>query len=554
MENDIDISRNAKKINIVEIAKKIDLDETEFESYGKYMAKLNSDVLKNRKDNKDGKLILVTSINPTPAGEGKTTVNIGLSQGLNRLGVSSISMLREPSLGPSFGLKGGATGGGYSQVLPMEDINLHFTGDFHGITYANNLISSMIDNHLHHGNELNIDPKSIKWKRCIDLNDRSLRKIIIGMGSGNGVLREDGFNITAASEMMAILCLSEDIVDLKEKVKRILIGFTKDKKPVYVKNLKCEGAVCALLKDAIKPNLVQTTENTPAIIHGGPFANIAHGCNSIIGTRMSMKLCDYTVTEAGFGADLGAEKFFNIKCRLSGIKPNCVVIVATIKALKYNGGVKLSDLDDENLEALKTGFSNLEKHIKNMESFGIPLVVAINKYQTDSDEEINLLQKLVNKMGYKAVVTDVWKYGGKGSIDLAEEVIKLSNNNKEINFTYKDDDGIKDKILKVSKNIYGAKDVEFSDKAQRTINEIDELGLSHLPICISKTQYSLSDDKSKLGAPKDFTIHVNDIEINSGAGFIVVILGKVLRMPGLPKKPAAESIDIDKNGVIRGLF
>ena len=554
MKTDIEIAENAKMKNIEEICEQLNIKDEEFERYGKYIGKLNLDVYKNREDKKDGKLILLTAINPTPMGEGKTTLNIGLSMALNKINKSAISTLREPSLGPSFGLKGGATGGGYSQVLPMVDINLHFTGDFHAITYANNLISTIIDNHIHQGNKLGIDPKRIYWKRCIDLNDRTLRNIVIGLGDKNGIVREDGFNITVASEMMAILCLSKNLKDLKERLNKIIIGYKYNGKPVYLEELNCVGAVATLLKDAIKPNIVQTIENTPAIIHGGPFANIAHGCNSVIATKTALKLSDYVVTEAGFGADLGGEKFLNIKARCNDLKPDCVVIVATIKALKMHGGMALEDINKEGLSYLKKGFSNLKKHMENIDNFGLPFVVAINKYDSDTDKEIELLENLIDSEGHICSLTEVWKYGSDGAIDLARKVVDLSNNKSVLKLTYDDEDSIESKIEKVCKNIYGAKDISISPKARMKLKEIDELGLSNLPICIAKTQYSLSDDKKKLGRPENFTINIKDLEINSGAGFIVVLTGNVMRMPGLSKNPQAEKIDIDYNGHVTGLL
>lgn len=555
MKTDVEIAMNAYKEDIRLIANKLNIDEEDIELYGKYKAKLKLDLLDKRKNKEDGKLILVTAINPTPAGEGKTTVNIGLSMGLNKIGKKAISTLREPSLGPSFGVKGGAAGGGYSQVLPMEDINLHFTGDMHAITSANNLIAAMLDNHLHQGNKLRIDPRRILWKRCLDLNDRSLRKIVIGLGGkGNSVPREDSFNITVASEMMAILCLSENLQDLKRRVGNIILAYNYEGKPVYAREINCQGPVALLMKDAIKPNLVQTIENTPAIIHGGPFANIAHGCNSLIATKMSLKLADYVVTEAGFGADLGCEKFFDIKCRLGDLKADCVVLVATVRALKMHGGKDLKDLESEDLSSLEKGFENLRRHIENIKGFGMPVVVALNSFPSDTEREVNLIKDLTEEMGVNTITTDLWLKGGSGALDLAKEVVDLCERSSCLKLKYEDQLPIKDKISAVCKEVYGAKDVEYVNIASRKISEFEDLGFGHLPICIAKTQYSFSDDKDKLGAPEDFKITISDVEINAGAGFIVVLTGNIMRMPGLPKKPAAESIDILDDGEIVGLF
>ena len=541
---DIEIAKNVELEKIDEIAKKIDINEDDIECYGKYKAKISNLVYERIKNKKDGKLILVTAINPTPLGEGKTTVSIAIADGFSKIGQKSILTLREPSLGPVFGMKGGATGGGKAQVAPMEDINLHFTGDIHAITSANNLLSSIIDNHIYFGNELDI--QEVTWKRCIDLNDRQLRKIETGLsGEKNIVKREDGFDITVASEIMAILCLSENIKELKEKLGNIIIGYNSKKEPVYAKQLKVEGAMAALLKDAIKPNLVQTLEHTPVIIHGGPFANIAHGCNSIIATKMAIKLADYTVTEAGFGADLGAEKFLDIKCRKANIKPDAVVIVATIKALKYHGGI----------EGLKSGMSNLYKHIENLkDKFGLNVIVAINKFNTDTDEEIKYLQKCLQENGIQSSVVEGWAKGGEGAIDIAQKLIDLTEKQEDFKYIYDLQDSIKTKIEKISKEIYGAIEVEFSEEASNKIHRIEKLGYGNLPVCIAKTQYSFSDDAKNLECRKPFKITIRDVELKAGAGFVVAIAGKIMTMPGLPKVPAAESINIDENGEIVGIF
>lgn len=541
---DIEIAKNVELEKIDEIAKKIDINEDDIECYGKYKAKISNLVYERIKNKKDGKLILVTAINPTPLGEGKTTVSIAIADGFSKIGQKSILTLREPSLGPVFGMKGGATGGGKAQVAPMEDINLHFTGDIHAITSANNLLSSIIDNHIYFGNELDI--QEVTWKRCIDLNDRQLRKIETGLsGEKNIVKREDGFDITVASEIMAILCLSENIKELKEKLGNIIIGYNSKKEPVYAKQLKAEGAMAALLKDAIKPNLVQTLEHTPVIIHGGPFANIAHGCNSIIATKMAIKLADYTVTEAGFGADLGAEKFLDIKCRKANIKPDAVVIVATIKALKYHGGI----------EGLKSGMSNLYKHIENLkDKFGLNVIVAINKFNTDTDEEIKYLQKCLQENGIQSSVVEGWAKGGEGAIDIAQKLIDLTEKQEDFKYIYDLQDSIKTKIEKISKEIYGAIEVEFSEEASNKIHRIEKLGYGNLPVCIAKTQYSFSDDAKNLECRKPFKITIRDVDLKAGAGFVVAIAGKIMTMPGLPKVPAAESINIDENGEIVGIF
>lgn len=551
---DIEIARNTKLERIEKIAKELNIKEEDIECYGKYKAKISNSVYEKLKDKKDGKLILVTAINPTPLGEGKTTVSIAIADGLSKIGKKSILALREPSLGPVFGIKGGATGGGHVQVAPMEDINLHFTGDIHAITSANNLLSSMIDNHIYFGNELDI--QEVTWKRCVDLNDRQLRKVQTGLsGEKNIVPREDGFDISVASEIMAILCLSENINDLKKNLGNIIIGYNSKKEPVYAKDLKAEGAMTVLLKDAIKPNLVQTLEHTPAIIHGGPFANIAHGCNSVIATKMAMKLVDYTITEAGFGADLGAEKFLNIKCRKSQIKPDAVVIVATIKALKYHGGVEKEKIQEENFEGLQNGMKNLYKHIENLKNkFGLNVIVAINKYNTDTSEEIKYVQADLTKNGIESSVVEGWTKGGNGAIDIAKKLVKLTNDQENFKYIYENEDDIKTKIQKVAKEIYGATGVEFSEKAIEEIERIEKLGFGELPVCIAKTQYSLSDDAKNLECKEPFKITIRDINLKAGAGFVIAIAGKIMTMPGLPRVPAAESIDIDENGEVVGIF
>ncbi len=556
MKTDVQIAQEAKMLPIVEIAKKLGLDENDIIQYGKYKAKINLKVLERFKDKEDGKLVLVTAINPTPAGEGKTTTNIGLSMGLNKIGKTAITAIREPSLGPSFGVKGGAAGGGYAQVVPMEDINLHFTGDFHAITTAHNLISAMLDNHIHQGNQLNIDPRRIVWKRVLDLNDRALRNIVVGLGGRpNGVPREDGFDITVASEIMAILCLAEDLEDLKERVGRIIVAYRYDGSPVYVKDLKAEGSVALLMKDAVHPNLVQTLENTPALVHGGPFANIAHGCNSILATKLALKLADYTVTEAGFGADLGAEKFFDIKCRFGNLKPDVAVIVATVRALKHHGGAKKDELGNENIDALARGFENLEKHIENVNKFGVPAVVAINRFPTDTEAELDFLMKKCKESGAEAVLSEVWAKGGDGAIELAEKVVEICEG-RDSNFKplYDVEESIMDKIEKIAVEVYGADGVEYTKSCLKKIKQIEELGLDKMPICMAKTQYSLSDDPTLLARPKGFKITVRDIRVSNGAGFLVALTGEIMTMPGLPKVPAANNIDILPSGEIVGLF
>ena len=552
---DIDIARNTKLKDITEIAKKAGINDEELEQYGKYKAKIDSKKISDRlKNKKDGKLILVTSINPTPLGEGKTTMAIGLADGLTRIGEKAILALREPSLGPVFGIKGGATGGGYAQVAPMEDINLHFTGDIHAITSANDLLAAMIDNHIYFGNELGFE--KVTWKRCIDLNDRQLRKIETGLsGEKNIIQREDGFDISVASEIMAILCLSTDIKDLKRRIANIIVGYNKENEPITAHDLHAEGALTVLLKDAINPNLVQTLEHTPAIIHGGPFANIAHGCNSIIATKTAMKLADYTITEAGFGSDLGAEKFLDIKCRKVNLKPDAVVCVATIRALKYHGGQSKEEVKQENLEALSNGLHNLNRHLDNLKNkFGLNVIVAINKFSTDTDAEIELLSSKLKEQGIEMSLVESHQKGSVGAIDLAEKIVKLTEKPEDFRFIYEDEESIKVKIEKVAKNIYGAESVEYSDEAIKQINKIEKMGYSKLPVCIAKTQYSFSDDAKNLECKEPFTLHVNEILLKAGAEFVVAITGKIMTMPGLPKVPAAEKIDIDENGNIVGIF
>lgn len=556
MKTDVQIAQEAKMEPISQVAKRLGLSEDSLEHYGKYKAKVNLDVLKEKENDPDGKLILVTAINPTPAGEGKTTVNIGLSMALNRLGKKTITALREPSLGPSFGVKGGAAGGGYSQVVPMADINMHFTGDFHAITTAHNLISALLDNHIQQGNKLNIDTRRIIWKRVLDMNDRALRKIVVGLGGKpNGVPREDGFDITVASEIMAILCLSKDLMDLKERVGKILVAYSLDNQPVYVKDLDAQGAVALVMKDAVNPNLVQTLENTPAFIHGGPFANIAHGCNSMLATKLGLKVADYVVTEAGFGADLGAEKFFDIKARFGDLKPNAAVIVATVRALKHHGGVPKDQLGEENLEALKIGYANLQRHIENVNKFGVPAVVAVNKFPTDTEAELNFIIEKTKEIGSMAILTEVWGKGGEGGEELAKAVIELVDN-EESKFKplYDTDLTIQEKIETIAREIYRADGVEYSKSVEKKMKDIAALGLDKMPICMAKTQYSFSDDPKLLGAPDNFTITISDIKVSAGAGFIVALTGDIMTMPGLPKVPAANNIDILENGEIVGLF
>ena len=556
MKSDIEIAQETQMLPINQVAEKFGIDPNSLELYGKYKAKLSDEIYNSLKDKKDGKLVLVTAINPTPAGEGKTTTTIGLSQGLNKLGIKSIVALREPSLGPCMGIKGGAAGGGYAQVVPMEDINLHFTGDLHAMTAANNLLSAMIDNHLQQGNTLDIDTRNIVWKRVIDMNDRALRNVVVGMGGRlNGVPREDSFQITVASEVMAIVCLAENIHDLKERLGKIIVAYNRKGEPVTAKDIKADGAMTALLKDAIKPNLVQTLEHTPAIIHGGPFANIAHGCNSVRATKIAMKLSDVAITEAGFGADLGAEKFFDIKCRMANLKPDAVVLVATVRALKFNGGVPKTELGEENVEAVEKGFANLEKHIENLQKFNVPVVVTLNSFITDSDAEIALIKEKCEKMGADFALSEVWAKGGEGGIELAKKVLDVLEN-KESNFKclYDTNLSIVDKINTICKEIYGAGSVSFSKKALKEIKNLEAMGLDKMPVCMAKTQYSLSDNASLLGRPSGFEINVKQINISAGAGFIVALTGDIMVMPGLPKVPAAENIDVDDDGKIIGLF
>ena len=555
-KSDIEIAQESKPLHIREIGKKLGLSEDDLELYGKYKAKIDYNLLKTHKRDKKANLILTTAINPTPAGEGKTTTTIGVADGLQKIGKNTIVTLREPSLGPVFGIKGGAAGGGYAQVIPMEDINLHFTGDFHAIGAANNLLAAMIDNHIHQGNKLNIDPRTITWRRCVDMNDRQLRNIVCGMGRKvDGIVREDGFDITVASEVMAAFCLANDISDLKEKLGNIIIGYTYENIPVRAKELNANGAMAALLKDALKPNLVQTLEGTPAIVHGGPFANIAHGCNSVIATKIGMNFADYVVTEGGFGADLGAEKFLDIKCRMADIKPDAVIIVVTVRALKYNGGVDKANLNETNLEALEAGLPNLLKHVENITGvFKLPAVVAINEFPTDTEEEINLIKEKCNDLGVNVVLSQVWAKGGEGGVELAKEVVRLCEEENNFEYAYPLESTIKEKINAIATKIYGADGVDFTKEAEKEIANLEKLGYSNLPICMAKTQYSLTDDPSKLGRPTNFRITVRKINISAGAGFIIALTGDIMKMPGLPKLPAAERIDVDENGVISGLF
>ena len=556
MLSDIEIAQKAKCLPIKEIAKSLSIEEDDLELYGKYKAKLPLSLVDKYSDRPDGKLILVTAINPTPAGEGKTTVTVGLGEAMSKIGKNAVIALREPSMGPVFGIKGGAAGGGYAQVIPMEDINLHFTGDMHAITAANNLLCAIIDNHIQQGNELSIDPRRILFKRCLDMNDRVLRNVIVGLGGKlNGVPREDGFMITVASEVMAILCLASDIDDLKLRLGRILVAYTYDGKPVYAKDLQVVGAMAALLKDAIKPNLVQTLENTPALMHGGPFANIAHGCNSVTATKLGLKLADYCITEAGFGADLGAEKFLDIKCRYAGLNPSCIVIVATIRALKYNGGVAKSDLKYENVSALEKGIVNLQTHIENMKKYGVPVVVAINRFMTDTDEEIKFIEDFCEKQDVLVSLTEVFANGGNGGVDLAKKVVKtIEEKPSDFKPLYDAELPIKEKLNIIAREIYRADGVVYTKSAEKAIAEIEALGKDKLPVCVAKTQYSLSDDQTKLGKPENFTITVRDVRLSAGAGFIVALTGDIMTMPGLSKQPAAYSIDVDTDGNIKGLF
>ena len=556
MKTDIEIAREAKMQPVTEVAASLDIAPEELLLYGKYKAKLSEELIERTKNNTDGKLVLVTAINPTPAGEGKTTTSIGLSQALGKLGKKACLALREPSLGPCFGVKGGAAGGGYAQVVPMEDLNLHFTGDFHAITSANNLLAAMLDNHIQQGNELKIDTRTVVWKRCEDMNDRALRNIVIGLGAKtDGVVREDHFIITVASEIMAIFCLAKDMTDLKERLARIIVAYDTDGKPVTASDLNAVGAMAALLKDAMQPNIIQTLEHTPAIIHGGPFANIAHGCNSIRATKTALKLSDIVVTEAGFGADLGAEKFFDIKCRIGSLKPDAVVLVATIRALKYNGGVAKDELSKENVNALKEGIVNLEKHIENLKKYNIPIVVTLNSFVTDTDEETAFVRDFCKERGCRFALSRVWEKGGEGGIDLANEVLSvLSEEKGDFKPLYPDELGLKEKIECVAKEIYGADGADFSPAALRELKRLSELGMEKCPVCLAKTQYSLSDDPKKLGRPKDFRISVREVYPSAGAGFVVAVLGDMMTMPGLPKHPAACNIDVDENGNITGLF
>lgn len=555
MKTDIQIAQEAKMLPIMEVAKKLGIKEDEVELYGKYKAKISMDIWERLKDAKDGKLILVTAINPTPAGEGKSTTTVGLGQALARIGKKASIALREPSLGPVFGVKGGAAGGGYSQVVPMEDINLHFTGDFHAITTANNLLSAAIDNHINHGNALGIDPRQIVWKRVMDMNDRALREVIVGLGGkANGFVRQDGFMITVASEIMAVLCLADGLMDLKERLGRIIIGYSYSGQPITASQLNVHGAMTLLLKDAIKPNLVQTLENTPAFIHGGPFANIAHGCNSIMATKLGLKLSDYLVTEAGFGADLGAEKFMDIKCRFGGLTPSAVVIVATIRALKMHGGMQKSELTKEDLNALDKGFANLEKQVENIGKYGVPVVVAINKFSSDTQNEIDLVKEKCKKLGIPVSLCEVWEKGGEGGEELARMVVEAVEKENNFNYLYDAESSIKDKIGKIAREIYGADNVVYTSKAEKEIKRLEELGLDKYPICMAKTQYSLSDNPELLGRPTGFDITVREVRVSAGAGFIVALTGEIMTMPGLPKVPSAEKIDIDEKGTITGLF
>lgn len=556
MKTDIQIAQEATMLPIKDVAASIGIEEDDLELYGKYKAKISDELINRTKKNPDGKLILVTAINPTPAGEGKTTTSVGLGEAFGRLGKKALIALREPSLGPCFGIKGGAAGGGYAQVVPMEDLNLHFTGDFHAITSANNLLAALLDNHIQQGNELGIDPRQIVWKRCMDMNDRVLRNIVVGLGSKmDGMVREDHFVITVASEIMAILCLADDMADLKKRLGRIIVAYTFDGKPVTADDLQATGPMAALLKDALKPNLIQTLEHTPAIVHGGPFANIAHGCNSVRATKTALKLADYVITEAGFGADLGAEKFFDIKCRMAGLKPDAVVLVATIRALKYNGGVPKDELSSENLDALKAGIVNLEKHIENLHKFGVPVVVTLNSFVTDTKAETDFVEQFCKERGCEFALSEVWENGGEGGIDLANKVLETIEH-KESNFKvlYDDSLSLKEKIETVAKEIYGADGVTYSPAAERELKRITDLGMGDFPVCMAKTQYSLSDDAKKLGRPSGFKINVREVYASAGAGFVVAVNGSIMTMPGLSKKPAAYGIDVDDNGVITGLF
>ena len=556
MKTDIQIAQEAKMSHIREVAQTLGIQEDELELYGKYKAKLSDEAWNNVKDRPDGKLVLVTAINPTPAGEGKTTTTVGLGQAMAKLNKKAVIALREPSLGPCFGIKGGAAGGGYAQVVPMEDLNLHFTGDFHAITSANNLLAAMLDNHIQQGNALQIDPRQVVWKRCLDMNDRCLRNVVVGLGNKmDGMVREDHFVITVASEIMAILCLADDIDDLKKRLGRIIVAYTFAGEPVTADDLQATGAMTALLKDAIKPNLIQTLEHTPALVHGGPFANIAHGCNSVRATKMALKMSDITITEAGFGADLGAEKFFDIKCRKAGLKPDAVVLVATVRALKYNGGVAKSDLAEENLEALKKGIVNLEKHIENIQKYDVPVIVTLNSFITDTEAENTFIREFCEERGCEFALSEVWEKGGEGGIALAEKVLDtLENKESHFHTLYEDELSLKEKIEKIATEIYGAKGVVYEPAASKQLAKIEDMGFGNLPICMAKNQYSLSDDAKKLGRPENFDIHIREVYVSAGAGFVVALTGAIMTMPGLPKVPAANGIDVSEDGMITGLF
>ena len=556
MKTDIQIAQETKMEHIKNVAAKLDIQEDDLEFYGKYKAKFSDELWDKIKDRPNGKLILVTAVNPTPAGEGKTTISVGLGEAMGVLNKKAVLALREPSLGPCFGIKGGAAGGGYAQLVPMEELNLHFTGDFHAITSANNLLAAMLDNHIHQGNALRIDPNQIVWKRCVDMNDRALRNIVVGLGAkADGVAREDHFVISVASEIMAILCLANDLADLKEMLGRIIVAYNYDGEPVTAKDLKAVGSMAALLKDAIKPNMIQTLEHTPAIVHGGPFSNIAHGCNSVRATKMGLKLADYVITEAGFGADLGAEKFFDIKCRKAGLTPSAVVLVSTVKAIKYNGGVAKADLAQENLEALKKGIVNLEKHIENLQKYGVPIVVTLNKFITDSEAELAYIKEFCESRGCEFALAEVWEKGGQGGVDLANKVLEtIEKKENNFNVLYPDELSLKEKIEKIATEIYGADGVTYSAAANKALAKIEGMGMGNLPVCMAKNQYSLSDDAKKLGRPTGFTVNIREVYVSAGAGFVVAITGTIMTMPGLPKVPAAEAIDVDENGNIVGLF
>ena len=556
MKTDIQIAQEAEMKHIKEVAVQAGISEDELEFYGKYKAKLSDELWNRIKDNEDGKLVLVTAINPTPAGEGKTTTSVGLGQAFAKLGKKAMIALREPSLGPCFGIKGGAAGGGYAQVVPMEDLNLHFTGDFHAITSANNLLAAMLDNHIQQGNTLGIDPRQVVWKRCVDMNDRVLRNIVVGLGrKTDGMVREDHFVITVASEIMAILCLADDLADLKRRLGRIIVAYNFKGEPVTADDLQATGAMAALLKDAIKPNLIQTLEHTPALVHGGPFANIAHGCNSVRATKMALKLSDITVTESGFGADLGAEKFFDIKCRMAGLKPDAVVLVATVRALKYNGGVAKADLAEENLDALAKGIVNLEKHIENIQKYGVPVIVTLNSFVTDTDAENAFIEKFCRERGCEFALSEVWEKGGEGGVDLAQKVLEtLETKESDFHTLYNDELSLKDKIRTIAQEIYGAHDVVYEPAAEKQLAKIESMGFGSFPICMAKNQYSLSDDATKLGRPENFDIHIREVYVSAGAGFVVALTGAVMTMPGLPKVPAANGIDVTDDGKITGLF